>query len=121
MTYINKTKKSYGIACCRWNINKQKYEYLLVQKKYTYYFINFVFGHYNLNQKSQLKYLLNRISVQEKYLILSYDFGKMWYHIWGVDPEQTVNPKTIKIYNKYKQIFNKQVPLWRFNELKKLI
>lgn len=119
---FNKVKKSHGIACCRWNINKQQYEWLMVKKKYTYYFVHFMFGYYNINYENQIKYVLNRISTQEKYLILSRDFGKMWYHVWGVDPERTpIEPKNLKLYTKYKKKFNDQIPSWRFPDLERLI
>ena len=39
-------KQSVGIACCRYNPKTNRPEILLVEKRYSYNFQTFVFGHY---------------------------------------------------------------------------
>jgi len=80
-------KKSYGIALCRFNTQLNEYEILMIKKRYTYCFVEFVLGHYNKNNDARLLYLLNRMTNEEKIDILSLDFGQIWYRIWLVNPE----------------------------------
>lgn len=80
-------KNSYGIACCRYNTKQSRMEILMVKKRYTFYFVEFVRGHYSPNDDPKLIYLFNRISNEEKVEIESMDFDRMWYRIWREIPE----------------------------------
>ena len=87
--YIKKdpvVKHSYGIACCRYNLNTKRMEILMVKKRYTFYFLEFIMGHYSPNDDIKLLYLFNRISIDEKIVIETMDFDRMWYHIWREVP-----------------------------------
>ena len=87
-----KYKISYGVALCRYNIKKNnRFEILLVKKRYTYHFFNFVFGKYKKYNNNQIKYLFNNMTFGEKIDILSLNFNKIWYRLWLSDPEKTYN------------------------------
>ena len=77
-----KIKKSYGIACCRFN-KKNRPEILLVCKRYTYSYSIFVHGNYNSGSDSQLVQLFNGMTNDEKNDILSLNFIQIWYRIWS--------------------------------------
>lgn len=85
----NKYKTSYGIALCRYNKDKNNQnEILMVKKRCTYYYCNFVFGYYNKNNNKQLQYLFSNMSFDEKIEILSMKFHNMWYRLTLGDPEK---------------------------------
>ncbi len=70
-------KKSFGIICCK--KTDQGYKLLIVNKGTTYAFMEFIHGKYKLNR---VMYLLNRMTREEKMLIMSMNFSQMWYHVW---------------------------------------
>ncbi len=70
------TRVSCGIACCR---KKRVLEFLLVQKKNSYAFANFVFGKYS-DDKSIID-LFDNMTVDEKFIILSFNFDQIWYEL----------------------------------------
>src|SRR3989344_1481815 len=79
----NKKKISIGIACCR--INGNIPEILLICKRCTYYYVEFVHGRYRddiINNNSQLINLFNGMTVEEKIDILSLNFSQIWYRVW---------------------------------------
>lgn len=89
---IMKVKKSYGIALCRRSADPNgvnDVEILLVKKRYTYQFLEFVFGRYKKNDTRRLMYLFNNMTYAEKVCILNMKFSEMWYKIWLNDPEKT--------------------------------
>lgn len=101
-----KTKKSYGVALCRFNINTGQYEMLMVKKRCTYNFVEFVLGHYTGNNRSRLLYLFNGMTNDEKICLLSLDFGSIYYKVFLVNPE-FAEPKADSFtkYKGYKQKF----------------
>lgn len=84
----NRTDKiSIGLACIKL-IRGQPPQILLIKKRYTYAFSNFVQGKYNTNfhlheNKEHIIKLFNRMTVAEKIDILSLDFDRIWRKIWG--------------------------------------
>lgn len=80
-------KQSIGIICIKFNNNKP--EVLMVCKRYTYSYSDFLHGKYpqgdfrkNSSAKNELLKLFNGMTVEEKLDILSLDFEKMWYRVW---------------------------------------
>jgi 8-oxo-dGTP pyrophosphatase MutT (NUDIX family) len=91
-------KTSYGVAMCRYNIDKNNQtEILMIKKRYTYHYFSFIFGHYQKYNNKHLQYLFNNMTFGEKVDILSMKFSNMWYRLWLSDPEKNYN-----IYNMYK-------------------
>jgi 8-oxo-dGTP pyrophosphatase MutT (NUDIX family) len=83
-----KVKKSYGIALCR-RTGAAPVEVLLVKKRYTYHFSEFVFGRYKKHDTKHLMHLFNNMTYAEKICILNMKFSEMWYKIWLSDPEKS--------------------------------
>ena len=77
-----KTFNSFGIACCRKNPHNNKYEILLVQKRTTYAYGDFVMGKYNPRNKDSIMSLFNNMTIDEKLTILGLNFKSMWYKLW---------------------------------------
>jgi 8-oxo-dGTP pyrophosphatase MutT (NUDIX family) len=98
-------KKSYGVACCRFNPKTNKVEVLMIHKRTTFSFVEFAFGRYKRADDHRILYLFDRMTSDEKLDIWSMDFGRMWYRIWLVNPESIYTPESLKLppdkYEKY--------------------
>ncbi len=117
---MGKIKTSYGVALCRYN-KLNTVEILLIKKRYTYYYFNFVFGHYKRTDTTQIQHMLNNMSFSEKIDILSLQFGVMWYRIWLNNPNTGFNIKDIYVdkFN-YKDCEKlSQSDVYRLYEMKK--
>ena len=71
--------KSYGILC--FTKIKEELKVLLIKRKYTYAFFQFVMCSYSFSKKNINK-LLNNMSIDEKRLILDFDFDNLWKKLW---------------------------------------
>jgi 8-oxo-dGTP pyrophosphatase MutT (NUDIX family) len=80
-------KNSYGLICCRYNSNNDQIETLMVHKRTTFSFVDFVLGRYKRNDRDRILFLLNRMTSEEKIDIFSLDFGRIWYRIWLQNPD----------------------------------
>lgn len=97
------TKKSFGLVCCRWN---HSMEILMVKKRYTFYYVEFVLGHYQAQSDEQLLFLFNRMSNEEKIEIESMDFNRIWYKIWMESSHDLMpNSSEFKTYHRCKKKF----------------
>lgn len=118
----NNTKRSYGIACFRWNKKINEIQLLLIKKKYTYAFTDFLYGNYNINDSYTIKQMLNNMNAYEKSLLLSKDFSKMWYHVFNIDPDkQETDYSMVQFYNTKKKIYDKKITMPVFIKLKQYI
>jgi 8-oxo-dGTP pyrophosphatase MutT (NUDIX family) len=94
-------KKSYGIACFRF---VGEWQIVMVRKRCSYWFMEFVLGHYKMNEKN-LFYLLNRMTNEEKIQLSLMDFSKIWFHLWlGNDKDKQ------QLYIMCKQKFERNFP-----------
>lgn len=75
-----KERVSLGVACCRFN--KGRPEILLICKRFSYSYNNFVHGKYISTSNAEIIELLNGMTAAEKHVILSLNFTQIWYHIW---------------------------------------
>ena len=62
--------------------NKQM-QYLMIRRKDTLGFIDFMRGKYSINNKSYILNMLNQMTIKEKQSLLENNFSELWYHIWG--------------------------------------
>lgn len=78
--YYSKYKTSTGVACCRFNNNTV--ETLVVRKRCTYAFVTFLHGKYKSDDNHTISHLLNKMTSDEKFDIMSLNFDQMWYRAW---------------------------------------
>ena len=79
------TKTSFGIILCRVNRVTGRPEVLLVRKRFTYAFADFVHGKYargRAGQRSGVAALLSRMTTEELLDVWSLRFSQMWYRTW---------------------------------------
>lgn len=73
---------SIGIICFRYcNINTQKLEFLLIRRKFTFAYTDFIRGNYESNE---LEDIISRITPAERQHILTIrDIRTLWSEIWS--------------------------------------
>ncbi len=98
-------KTSLGVILCRKNPKTRRLQVLLVHKRYTYAFSEFVHGRYTRGRIStpggaahrSVSALLDRMTQEELIDLWSLDFGQMWYRIWLTrDNKELYNKKHAK-------------------------
>lgn len=71
-------KKSVGMIL----FDKSGKNVMLIQKRNTYAFTDFMLGRYNKNNRRALLSKLNNMTIHEKLLLKSLDFDLMWYNLF---------------------------------------
>jgi ADP-ribose pyrophosphatase YjhB (NUDIX family) len=94
-------KKSVGMILVRNNLVTSEFEVLLVHKRYTYAFSDFVFGKYDIYKlEESIKYFLSQMTIEELLIVYTLDFAKMWGHIWLTNEDYPV-----EVFNKKHSLF----------------
>lgn len=95
--------RSYGIACIRKNTNSGNYEILMIKKRATYAFIDFLRGRYEPNRYYELEFMFNEMTINEKILIRCKNFATLWMYCWGKEPtknsDKNMYCKSMKRFN----------------------
>lgn len=73
---------SVGIIAFRYNL-EDKLEYLMIRRKDTIGYIEFMRGKYNLNNKLYLLNIISEMTITEKNKLLQNDFDTLWLSLWG--------------------------------------
>lgn len=73
---------SFGIISFRYNLDGER-EYLMICRKDTLGFIDFMRGKYVVNNRQYIGNMLNQMTVEEKSDIRTKDFDSLWKRIWG--------------------------------------
>lgn len=74
-----KKKHSCGVICLR--RTARGYEALLVKRRYSYYYVLFVYGQYTAQNHDEIRRYLDHMTLEEKLLIKSLNFASIWYHL----------------------------------------
>ncbi len=93
---------SYGVACVRRNANSGCYEILMIKKRATYAFIEFVRGIYDPFKDYDLEYMFGLMSIVEKSMIQTRDFSTLWNYCNGAltkNSERSIYARSLKKYN----------------------
>jgi 8-oxo-dGTP pyrophosphatase MutT (NUDIX family) len=72
---------SIGIISIRKYANKT--ELLLIRRKNSLGFVDFMRGKYNINNMTYITNLLNKMSTDERNLIINNNFDYLWNYLWG--------------------------------------
>jgi 8-oxo-dGTP pyrophosphatase MutT (NUDIX family) len=72
---------SIGIIAFR--LHDNRLEYLLIRRKDSLGFVDFLRGKYTLQNKEYLINLLNKMTISEKEFLLKAEFSELWNHLWG--------------------------------------
>jgi len=97
---------SFGIVCYRYN--KGEIEYLLVQRKDSLGYVDFLRGKYNEKNLFQLKNIIQEMTLSEKENIINHTYSELWDKLWN-----KVNDKyDIKNEEKYNYIKKNYIHLF---------
>jgi ADP-ribose pyrophosphatase YjhB (NUDIX family) len=77
---------SYGIIAFRENPETQKREYLLIRRKDTLGFVDFMRGKYSIYNKEYILNMIKQMTNNEKQRLLTDSFSKLWGDLWGTHP-----------------------------------
>lgn len=102
------TKTSIGIILCRVNVASGRPEVLLVHKRYTYAFAEFVHGRFSRGRAGpaatmrSVAALLDQMTTEELLDVWSLDFEQMWYRIWlSREKRDLYNKKYVKFQSTF--------------------
>ena len=98
------TRTSYGILLCRLNPENNRPEVLVVHKRHTYAFYDFVNGKYSNkpSKKDNIHKMLKMMTYDELLDIYSLNFEQMWYRAWlTFGNSSEYQKKQLKFYNTY--------------------
>ncbi len=102
-TKTNNFVVSYGIACVRRNPETRNYEVLMIKKRATYAFIDFIRGRYDPMRHYDLEFMFSEMTINEKVLIRGRNFHTIWMYCWVRDPIKNADKN---MYNKSQKKFN---------------
>ena len=74
---------SYGVACVRKNPDTKCYQILMIKKRNTYSFIEFVRGIYDPYKDLDLEYMFDAMTITEKSMIQTRNFNTLWNYCNG--------------------------------------
>jgi len=75
---------SYGL-CCYKKIENEEIRFLMVKRRNTYTYIEFLRGIYHICDEKYLQSMFSKMSQLEKENILLLDFKSLWNNLWLVD------------------------------------
>jgi 8-oxo-dGTP pyrophosphatase MutT (NUDIX family) len=73
---------SFGIICYRINPDLTTVEYVMIQRKDSLCFMEFIRGKYDFKNINYIRQLLSGMTQQERKVMLSTQFEKLWNHVW---------------------------------------
>lgn len=95
---------SYGIMMFTYVNNS--FKLLLVQRKDSISYIEFIRGKYSISNTTKLFTILSNITKQELRKILTYDFDYLWNELWSANIDQNSVKKFEKEYSSSLKKFN---------------
>ena len=101
---------SYGIICYKLCYNKENNtispKYLMVQRKDSLSFVEFLRGKYDLNNRQYLLKLFSNMTKEERQRIQDRDFEVLWKDMWCKTSVHENNKNFSKEYNESKEKFD---------------
>ena len=81
--HCRKPITSFGIISFRINYNTNKLEYLMVQRKDSLGYVDFIRGKYNENSDFHIRNLINEMTNIEKKNIINSSYSELWDKLWN--------------------------------------
>lgn len=92
---------SFGIICYKVDTDKQ-IRYLMIQRKDSLSFMEFIRGKYNINDILYIRQLVSAMTFNEKNLLLKKQFDDIWNYVWNQGSTANIKHTTEYIESKYK-------------------
>ena len=71
---------SFGLICC--GENEGTMEYLMIQRRDSLAFMEFIRGKYDLNDVDYIRRLMIHMTLYEQELLIVYSFDELWNKVW---------------------------------------
>lgn len=78
----NEPITSLGVIAYRFNTDKNEYQFILIKRKDSLGFVDFMRGKYDLYNVIYLRNIFDEMTLQEKQMILHKSFDELWEHMW---------------------------------------
>jgi 8-oxo-dGTP pyrophosphatase MutT (NUDIX family) len=92
---------SYGIIC--YKIENNEIKYLMLQRKDSLCFMEFIRGKYQVSDMEYIKFLISNMTLNERNMLVNNSFDDIWNYLWCQNP---INPiKNTKEYLESKSKF----------------
>lgn len=76
---------SFGVVCVRTSQHTGKDEFLVVQRKDSLCYVEFIRGKYNVQNRAYVARLLSNMTHEERARLLVHTFDQLWYGFWQDD------------------------------------
>jgi len=98
-----------------------EYRYLMIRRKDSLGYVDFMRGKYHINNKTYIMNIINEMTNTEKHNIITKDFNDLWNTLWGdYVTNQYKNEKTIA-YEKYRLLKSGIIINNQFTDLEQLV
>lgn len=94
---------SFGVICVR--RHEGRLQYLMVQRKFSLCFVEFIRGNYTLQNKNYIMQLLENMTSDERTNLLTGPFERIWAQFWSKDSSN--GGFFVREFNKAQQLYNK--------------
>jgi 8-oxo-dGTP pyrophosphatase MutT (NUDIX family) len=91
---------SFGIICYR--LNNNIIEYLMIQRKDSLSFMEFIRGKYNVSDTMYIRQLISSMTSNEKNLLLKKQFDEIWNYAWYQNNTSNIKHTTEYTESKHK-------------------
>lgn len=102
---------SFGIACVRKNADTGCYEVLMIKKRYTYSFIEFVRGMYDPYKDHDLEYMFDSMTITEKSMIQIRNFNTLWNYCNGEPTKSSERSVYARAFRKHTTLLERDQDL----------
>jgi 8-oxo-dGTP pyrophosphatase MutT (NUDIX family) len=74
---------SFGVVAFRVNPENEKYEFLMIRRKDTLGYIDFMRGKYTLHNSHYIMNMMKQMTTDEKTRLRTSNFTELWRNLWG--------------------------------------
>jgi 8-oxo-dGTP pyrophosphatase MutT (NUDIX family) len=92
---------SFGIICYKTDENN-KIKYIMIQRKDSLSFMEFIRGKYNVNDILYIRQLVSSMTLNEKNLLINKQFDEIWNYAWYQNNASNIKHTTEYIESKHK-------------------
>ena len=75
-------RQSVGLIIARRDSHNRDFEYLLVSRRHTFAYVDFICGRYNISDTSYILKLLSQMTIKERVCLLNTSFSRIWGELW---------------------------------------
>jgi len=97
---------SYGVVLFRYNEINNKLEFLMIRRKDSFGFIDFIRGKYLLHNMNQIQDIVNEMSISEKEKLNNSTFDKLWKDMWCEVSSNQFKNEELSSFKKYELLKN---------------